>query len=47
MFRICGNVKAVCFPIQKVYKIIHSDEDTTSEPLNPEPLNPEPLNLEP
>ena len=37
MFRICGNVKAVGFPIQKVCKIIHSDEDTTFEPGTFEP----------
>jgi len=34
MFRICENVKAVGFPIQKVYKIIRSDEDKTFETLN-------------
>ncbi len=34
MFQICGDVKAVGFPVQNVYKMAHGDENTTFEPLN-------------
>ncbi len=37
--QVCGNVEAVGFPIQNVYKMTYGDENTTFEPLNPEPVN--------
>ncbi len=34
MFQICGDVEAVDFPLQNVYKMAYEDENTTFEPLN-------------
>ena len=34
MFRICGDVEAVGFPVQNAYKMAYGDENTTFEPLN-------------
>ena len=39
MFQICGDVEAVGFPVQNVYKMTYGDENATFEPLNPEPVN--------
>ncbi len=35
MFQICGDVEAVGFPVQNVYKMTYGDENATFEPLNP------------
>jgi len=35
MFKLCGDVEAVGFPVQNAYKMAHGDENTTFEPLNP------------
>ena len=34
MFQICGDVEAVGFPVQNVYKMTYGDENATFEPLN-------------
>ena len=34
MFHICGDVEAVGFLLQNVYKMAYEDENTTLEPLN-------------
>ncbi len=34
MFQICGDVKAVGFPVQNAYKMAYGDQNTTFEPLN-------------
>ena len=34
MFQICGDVEAVGFPVQNVYKMTYGDENTTFEPMN-------------
>ena len=34
MFQICGDVEAVGFPVQNVYKMTYGDKNATSEPLN-------------
>ena len=34
IFRICGDVEEVGFPIQNVYKMTYGDENATFEPLN-------------
>jgi len=34
MSQICGNVEAIGFPVQNVYKMVYGDENTTFEPLN-------------
>ncbi len=34
MLQVCGDVEAVGFPVQNVYKITNGDENTTFEPLN-------------
>jgi len=34
MFQICGDVKAVGFPVQNVYKMTYGDENATFEPVN-------------
>ena len=34
MFQICGDVEAVGFPLQNVYKMAYGDENTTFEPVN-------------
>jgi hypothetical protein len=34
MFHICGDVEAVCFPVQNVYKTTYGDENATFEPVN-------------
>jgi hypothetical protein len=33
--QVCGDVEAVGFPLQNVYKMTYGDENATSEPLNP------------
>jgi len=33
--QVCGDVEAVGFPIQNVYKMTYGDENATFEPLNP------------
>jgi hypothetical protein len=35
--QVCGDVEAVGFPVQNVYKMTNSDENATFEPLNPWP----------
>jgi len=37
--QVCGDVEAVGFPVQNVYKMIYGDDNATFEPLNPEPVN--------
>jgi hypothetical protein len=32
--QICGDVEAVGFPVQNVYKMTYGDENATFEPLN-------------
>ncbi len=32
--QVCGDVEAVCFPVQNVYKMTYGDENATFEPLN-------------
>jgi hypothetical protein len=32
--QVCGDVEAVGFPVQNVYKMTYGDETTTFEPLN-------------
>ena len=34
MFQICGDVEAVGFPVQNVFKMTYGDKNATSEPLN-------------
>ena len=34
MFQACGDVEAVGFPVQNVYKMTYGVENTTFEPLN-------------
>ena len=34
MFWICGDVEAVGFPGQNVYKMMYGDENATFEPVN-------------
>jgi len=34
MFQIFGDVEAVGFPVQNVYKMTYGDENATFEPLN-------------
>jgi hypothetical protein len=34
MFQICGDVEAVGFPVQNVYKMAYDDENPTLEHLN-------------
>ena len=34
MFQICGNVEAVSFPVQNVYKMVYGDENIIFEPVN-------------
>ena len=31
--RVCAHVEAVGFPVQKFYKMVYADENTTFEPL--------------
>jgi hypothetical protein len=33
-FQICGDMKAVGFPVQNAYKMAYGDQNTTFEPLN-------------
>jgi len=33
--QVCGDVEAVGFPVQNVYKMTYGDENATFEPLNP------------
>jgi hypothetical protein len=35
--QVCGDVEAVGFPVQNVYKMAYGDENETFEPLNPWP----------
>ena len=39
--QVCGDVDAVGFPVQNVYKMTYGDENATFEPLNPwsRPIN--------
>jgi hypothetical protein len=32
--QVCGDVEAVGFPVQNVYKMTYGDENSTFEPLN-------------
>ena len=32
--QVCGDVEAVGFPVQNVYKMTYGDENATFEPLN-------------
>ena len=32
--QICGDVEAVGFPVQNVYKMTYGDENATFEPVN-------------
>jgi hypothetical protein len=32
--QVCGDVEAVGFPVQNVYKMTYDDENATFEPLN-------------
>jgi hypothetical protein len=34
MYQICGDVEAVGFPVQNVYKMTYGDENATFEPVN-------------
>ena len=34
MFYICGDVEAVGFSVQNVYKMTYGDENATFEPVN-------------
>ena len=34
MFLICGDVEAVGFPVQNVYKMAYGYDNTNFEPLN-------------
>lgn len=34
MFHVCGDVEAVDFSVQNVYKMIYGDENATFEPMN-------------
>ena len=38
MSQICGNMEAVGFPVQNVYKMGYGDENTTFEPVNGYPF---------
>jgi hypothetical protein len=33
--QVCGDVEAIGFPVQNVYKMTYGDENATFEPLNP------------
>ena len=33
-FQICGDMKAVGFPVQNAYKMAYGDQNTTFEPVN-------------
>ena len=32
--QVCGDVEAVCFPVQNIYKMTYSDDNATFEPVN-------------
>jgi hypothetical protein len=33
-WQVCGDVEAVSFPVQNVYKMTYGDENATLEPVN-------------
>jgi len=45
--QVCGDVEAVGFPVQNVYKMTYGDENATFEPWSPTapPKAGKPLNL--